>query len=1299
MIKNKYDDSMDEFELSSILPKFIINSEGEKEPFDLERIAKGLIIDVGLNNKQTEIVMEAVARKIIGLLSYKYESISTYAVKDFICEELSKRGMDKFRSIYERTEDKKKSKFNLPQSFIDKYSGKQPQWGPLGYITYKRTYARIVEDENRTEEFFETIRRVVEGCFSLQKEHCIKLGLPWNEEKGLKSAKRMYEKIWNFKFTPPGRGLWTMGTPFIDKHGSMALNNCGFVSTKDIDIKKSMAFKWCMDGLMLGVGVGFDTKGAGKITIKKPKESNSVFKIPDSREGWVKALGKVLDGFFLGNNIPQFDYSIIRPAGELIKGFGGVASGPKPLKEMLNDIKELLYEKINEPIKSTDIVDIFNLIGKCVVAGNVRRSAQIALGSMDDKDFITMKQDSEKLKHHRWASNNSVIASVGMDYSPIVESIAKNGEPGVIWLENAQKYSRIEGEPDYIDSNVAGVNPCVTGNTLIAVADGRTAVPINQLAEEETDVPVYCKDNNGTTQIRMMRNPRITGYKKEIYEVSLDDGSVIHCTGEHKFILRNMKKKEAKLLKPGDRLIIMSKWQTTWSEIMNIEKEKKSKYWMLNTGKHNIFEHTFIYKQLSNKNIPKGHVIHHIDNNGLNNSINNLKEMTKIKHDSLHDISGDNNPMRKWWNSASDDEKSRYKKNMSESVSGENNPNYSGFTDEDIYNEMVHYINKYKIPLTSTAWKKYSRKFGMPHTSPRWGSTQTPIHLIKKANEESGFKYYDKSALMREYKRYIIRKKKTDLKLIFDKCTYVEKKCEICNKTFFVKWGRREQAYCSHSCSNKASAIEAGKTTKKLAEERHKKIKQKILDLFDKYVEDLNKIPNKSEFLEILNENGISDLRTAGLPDSYQQLLNFITIRYQCEEISSRKLGKNAYKEAMAHQLKENGLCYNHKVISVKKIGVENVYNGTVDEFHNFGIVLKEKKTKSNRPKIEIAFTSNCGEQSLESYELCCLVETFPSKHDNYEEFEETLKYAYLYAKSVTLSNTHWPVTNAVMLKNRRIGTSQSGIIDAFVKHGRRTILNWCDKGYNYLKKLDDIYSNWLCIPKSIKITSVKPSGTVSLLAGVSSGIHYPHSEYYIRRIRIARNSDLIPIIKEAGYPVKMDVYNPDYQFAVEFPIHETFYERSKFDVGIWEQFENAAAYQRHWSDNQVSITVTFTKEEVKEIKRCLECFEDKLKGVSMLPIMDHGFEQAPYEKISKEKYEEMVKNLKPLNLQSLTTQGVGEEGCTTDACLIKQEIADIKDFIKEKNGKENSVINIEKGQDNLKNIDLFTDKEDKEGN
>jgi adenosylcobalamin-dependent ribonucleoside-triphosphate reductase len=304
----------------------------------------------------------------------------------------------------------------------------------------------------------------------------------------------------------------------------------------------------------------------------------------------------------------------------------------------------------------------------------------------------------------------------------------------------------------------------------------------------------------------------------------------------------------------------------------------------------------------------------------------------------------------------------------------------------------------------------------------------------------------------------------------------------------------------------------------------------------------------------------------------------------------------------------------------------------------------KDKEAKGVNP---------CAEQALESYELCCLSETFPSRHESWEEFKETLKYAYLYAKTVTLITTRWKQTNAVMLKNRRIGVSQSGIVQAFQRHGRRTMLEWSDKGYNYLREVDEEYSKWLCIPKSIKLTTVKPSGTVSLLPGVTSGIHYPYGKYYIRRIRLSKDSELINILLEAGYNLMVDKYSPN-TVVVEFPIKLDDIERSRFDVPIWEKVMNAVDYQKYWSDNQVSITVTYREEEKDQIKRVLECFEDKLKVISFLPLKDHGYDLTPYEQIDKSKYIEMKKNLRELDFNPFKGEAEGEEYCNGIRCKIE---------------------------------------------
>jgi adenosylcobalamin-dependent ribonucleoside-triphosphate reductase len=647
-------------------------------------------------------------------------------------------------------------RFRLSDTFIEKYKDSEVPWGPLGYITFKRTYSRRLSefdpDTSGSEEWWQTCRRVVEGMFNMQKQHVFMLGLEWNDNKAQKTAKDAYERLFNLKWTPPGRGLWMMGTKFVEERTAAGLFNCAFRSTRDLATKGGYLFAWMMDALMVGVGVGFDTEGAGTINVQEPQYTNDTLVIDDSREGWVDSVHMLLDGFFFGGKVPKFDYSDIRPLGAEIKGFGGTSSGPDPLLELHNNLKELYSSKIGEAITSVDIVDTENLIGRCVVSGNVRRSAALAMGSHHDRRYLEMKNDQEKLYHHRWGSNNSFNAQVGMDYTWHAEQSQKNGEPGYIWLDNARTRGRFKDGPRFDDVNVAGFNPCV--------------------------------------------------------------------------------------------------------------------------------------------------------------------------------------------------------------------------------------------------------------------------------------------------------------------------------------------------------------------------------------------------------------------------------------------------------------------------------------------------------------------EQQLEDAELCCLVETYPAKHDDLEDYLRTLKIAYLYGKTITLSNTHWPETNAKMLKNRRIGLSQSGVIQAFNKFGRREVYEMCDKAYEHVKQLDEEYSNWLCIPKSVRMTSIKPSGTVSLLNGSTPGIHYPEDEYYIRRIRFSKASNLLDKLSAAGYYIEDDEYSPNTS-VVEFPVHEPYFSKGKKDVSMWEQLETAAQYQYYWADNSVSITVTFTPAEAPQIKTALELYETRLKAVSFLRYEETGYKQAPYEPITKKEYEKRILSIEPLKRFVDEEGGAGTKFCTNDTCTI----------------------------------------------
>lgn len=653
--------------------------------------------------------------------------------------------------------------FQLTESFIEPYKRKKTPFGfnGLGEIVYYRTYSRVLPS-GKNERWWETVRRVVEGTYNMQKAHIDRYNLGWNGWTAQKSAQEMYDRIFNMKFLPPGRGLWAMGSTLTqEKKLYAALNNCSFVSTADLKSDLSKPFCFLMDLSMLGVGVGFDTLGANTMEVFSPDRSKTVrFEIPDSREGWVESVRLLLESYFRPNqgNV-EFDYGKIRPEGSPILGFGGVSSGPEPLIEGHVLLRRTLDKNAGKPITVRTIVDVMNILGKVVVSGNVRRSAEIAFGGIDDHEFIQLKDYSKNpdREAYGWSSNNSVLIhdlGAGVNYKETEKHIRANGEPGFAWLPNMQAYSRMDGKPNWRDRRARGGNPCL--------------------------------------------------------------------------------------------------------------------------------------------------------------------------------------------------------------------------------------------------------------------------------------------------------------------------------------------------------------------------------------------------------------------------------------------------------------------------------------------------------------------EQTLESYELCCLVETFPNNHTTLEDYLRTLKYAYLYAKTVTLGQTHWPDTNRVMLRNRRIGCSVSGVVQFLEERGIESLRSWLNQGYDHIQRLDEEYSNWFAVPRSIKTTSVKPSGTVSLLAGATPGMHWPESEFYIRRIRINKGSQLIEPLQRAGFKVEPCFGNEETTLVVDIPVSAGA-GRSAKEVSMWEQLSLAAFLQREWADNQVSCTVTFNPEtEGPQIANALNFFQYQLKGVSFLPRHAEGaYPQMPYESITREQYEKLTASLKPLKIGRIVEEAEPEQFCDGDTCQI----------------------------------------------
>lgn len=342
-------------------------------------------------------------------------------------------------------------------------------WSSIGPIVYKRTYSRPMkgkDNKGRTEDWPDTVARVVTACDT--QLHC-----GFTEQENT----RLMEYMLGLKATVGGRFLWQLGTPTVDKLGLASLQNCWM-----INVDSPEAFTFAFDLLMLGGGVGFNIQKfyvdelppvvSGFAAPTRADGKDAGFIVPDTREGWVELLRHVLNHAF-GDGVGDrktFTYSthLVRGKGDLIKGFGGVASGPDPLIRGIEQISGILAGRAGSRLSTVDCLDIMNIIGTIVVSGNVRRSAQIALGDYHDIPFLMAKRwDLGDIPSWRDMSNNSVICDDIRELPPeFWEGYKGNGEPyGLVNLRLARNVGRLE-DVLYADPLVSGVNPLIASGLV-----------------------------------------------------------------------------------------------------------------------------------------------------------------------------------------------------------------------------------------------------------------------------------------------------------------------------------------------------------------------------------------------------------------------------------------------------------------------------------------------------------------------------------------------------------------------------------------------------------------------------------------------------------------------------------------------------------------------------------------------------------------------------------------------------------------------------------------------------------------
>lgn len=353
----------------------------------------------------------------------------------------------------------------LTKEFIAKYDTQTPPWGfgGLGEIVFLRTYSRKIEGTDATESWTQTIKRVIDGA--------VEIGVPYTQEE----AEALFDHMFNLRCSVAGRALWQLGTPLVSQFSGTSLNNCFYTN-----IEKIQDFELLFDYLMLGGGVGFSVERSKIHELPKVKKVDYItaersadadFIVPDSRQGWRELLHKVLESYFHTGKSFTYSTILIREYGAPLKTFGGIASGPGALVEGLIDICKVLDARVGKKVRSVDVLDICNIIGRIVISGSSRRSAQIAIGDPDDVLFLRAKNwGSGNVPAWRSNSNNSIYAD---SYDEIVPEFWKGydgtGEPyGLLNRKLARTHGRLgEKSPD---PSIEGFNPCAE----IALADGES---------------------------------------------------------------------------------------------------------------------------------------------------------------------------------------------------------------------------------------------------------------------------------------------------------------------------------------------------------------------------------------------------------------------------------------------------------------------------------------------------------------------------------------------------------------------------------------------------------------------------------------------------------------------------------------------------------------------------------------------------------------------------------------------------------------------------------------------------------
>jgi intein/homing endonuclease len=1090
-------------------------------------------------------------------------------------------------------------RFKLNESIRNELKELTPEFGfnGLGELVFRRTYSRNNED------WCDVVIRVVEGCMSIRKEHFHRSSLFWDDNERQDFARNMALSLFRMEWLPPGRGLWMMGTDFTYERGSMSLNNCSSTDTAEDFVHSA---EWTMDGLMNGVGVGFTTNWRGEATMPD-KSDSEIFVIPDSREGWVESLIKLMCSYINSprygkNKFPIFDYSQIRAHGEPIKGFGGTASGFDPLKQMHDRIesyldafcigrlqctsktwKEFKSEdleqatsewrevdvEVDKPYSHTRLVaDVFNAIGACVVAGNVRRClpgdalVHTKGGLIPIKD-VEIGQEALTFNGYEKITNKFV-----QGVQKLVKIITQDGD------FRCTPNHRVAIATSYSDYTWKMASELVKGDRLIGARDF--------IEGQETSLPEwsYEKPSSHSTTC------------KDIIIPELDAGmawfvGLFHADGyTYPNYVKNGFNAYVSLVFGLDEMDIAEKAREQlerFGENLNVTLKKRK-------DENSLMVHCQS-KQLAwyfDKNFKQA-----------NTEIRVPEFILKARHHvKLAYVAGVTD---------------------GDGCTGGRpiivvSTVYEKFA-RDLQNVLYSCGIESRLNICTTQYPSRKDNWQKVHNlSLITKRSQTEFseipELIKdlrvnsKSQNANGFpsSFETNSKVKTLYGLYSNKQFNIDAYAKqYGECSFtpievVEVVEDVEEETYDIEVENRHEFFCNGYLSHNSAEISLG------------------------YVDD-------KDFMNLKNYEINPERSAIGWLSN-----NSVVLR-----------ADNGYKDfsyipELARRILDNG-----------EPGMINLYN--IQKYGRFGKELPDDATMVNP----------CGEIQLSNWELCNLAEVFPPRCSDPQKFYKALEYATFYASTVSLLPTHRPETNAVIAKNRRIGVSISGIAqwvsksdsDEWGKMNYTKMITYLRQGYKVVRETNTRLAKEAGVPESIRVTTVKPSGSISLLAGCTAGVHSPVSRYAIRRVRIGMTSPLVEPLIAAGVPFEKDIVSEN-TYVFEFVIDHGDVRPCE-EVSPWEQFSLVQLMQKHYADNCVSATIYFDKEkDGPDLEKLLAMFIPNLKSVSMLPHSGHGYAQAPYTPITEEEYNKRKDDIKIIDYKKVKNNvPVGSKFCSGDTCEL----------------------------------------------